>query len=170
MNEELYHYGVPGMKKGVRRYQNEDGTLTELGKSRAFDRSRYKDPSGRFSGSNGRYRHTSGSSSNTNPFTAFGSRASNTLSSVKPTSRVVSTVSGNVSRFTKPSRYHRNPSVTSGFGNNLSNFGSNISTAAGAYAGTSKARKYLDLSKSSNKAKDLRKNYNNVKIFLYKHL
>lgn len=31
---ELYHYGVPGMRKGVRRFQNEDGTLTALGRSR----------------------------------------------------------------------------------------------------------------------------------------
>ena len=29
---ELYHHGVKGMKWGVRRYQNKDGTLTAAGK------------------------------------------------------------------------------------------------------------------------------------------
>jgi hypothetical protein len=31
---ELKHYGILGMKWGVRRYQNEDGSLTEAGKKR----------------------------------------------------------------------------------------------------------------------------------------
>ena len=34
MNNELYHYGVLGMKWGVRRYQKKDGTLTNSGKRR----------------------------------------------------------------------------------------------------------------------------------------
>ena len=33
-NNELYHHGTKGMKWGVRRYQNADGSLTNAGKSR----------------------------------------------------------------------------------------------------------------------------------------
>lgn len=34
VNGELYHHGIMGMKWGVRRYQNKDGTLTAAGKKR----------------------------------------------------------------------------------------------------------------------------------------
>ena len=32
---ELYHHGIKGQKWGIRRYQNEDGTLTAEGKRRS---------------------------------------------------------------------------------------------------------------------------------------
>ena len=40
---ELYHYGIPGMRWGVRRFQKPDGTLTPKGRKRyakeEYDRS-----------------------------------------------------------------------------------------------------------------------------------
>lgn len=38
----LIHYGVKGMKWGVRRYKNKDGTLTEAGKKLNMYRRRYR--------------------------------------------------------------------------------------------------------------------------------
>lgn len=33
-SDELFHWGIKGQKWGIRRYQNEDGTLTKEGKQR----------------------------------------------------------------------------------------------------------------------------------------
>lgn len=33
-DEEIYHWGIKGMKWGVRRFQNPDGSLTQAGKKR----------------------------------------------------------------------------------------------------------------------------------------
>lgn len=37
IKQELYHWGVKGMRWGVRRYQNKDGSLTPAGKKRYAD-------------------------------------------------------------------------------------------------------------------------------------
>lgn len=41
-HNDLYHHGIKGQKWGVRRFQNKDGTLTKLGKSRYSDETNSK--------------------------------------------------------------------------------------------------------------------------------
>ena len=37
-NDYLIHHGVLGMRWGVRRYQNDDGSLTDKGKKKIYKR------------------------------------------------------------------------------------------------------------------------------------
>ena len=45
---ELYHHGIKGMKWGIRRFQNEDGSLTAAGKKRYDDGQTGSDKKGEF--------------------------------------------------------------------------------------------------------------------------
>ena len=65
---ELTHWGIKGMKWGVRRYQNSDGSLTDLGKKRYYreaDAAGYKEES-----YNGRRYKTTGKKGKTEQFDA----------------------------------------------------------------------------------------------------
>ena len=46
-SDELCHYGIRGMRWGIRRYQNADGTLTEAGRKRV---SKLRDSNSRLTG------------------------------------------------------------------------------------------------------------------------
>ena len=60
MVNELYHYGIRGMRWGVRRYQNKDGTLTAAGKKRAAKlESKYEKVTGKKLNSSSETRSTS---------------------------------------------------------------------------------------------------------------
>lgn len=49
MSDHLCHFGIKGMRWGIRRYQNKDGTLTPLGKQRLNEKIESVKTSDRFS-------------------------------------------------------------------------------------------------------------------------
>lgn len=42
-SNSLSHYGIRGMRWGVRRYQNSDGTYTSIGKKRKYQKTAHED-------------------------------------------------------------------------------------------------------------------------------
>ena len=52
--DELYHHGIKGMKWGVRRYQNKDGSLTGKGKKR-YARDAREQGYGKYDSESGKY-------------------------------------------------------------------------------------------------------------------
>lgn len=49
---EIYHHGIKGQKWGIRRFQNEDGSLTDKGKKRLAKLEAYRDRKARSAQSN----------------------------------------------------------------------------------------------------------------------
>ena len=137
--DELYHHGIKGMKWGVRRYQNKDGTLTAVGKKH---RKQTEDLS---SMSNDELRKKVNRMNNEQRYIDL-TRSSSVVSKVTDGVDRVTKIGGNVNQIYKTSKGDKDP------------YGKLAGQGINAVSQTSRLAKKIDTTaRSGRDAKDARK-------------
>ena len=165
--DELYHHGIKGMKWGIRRYQNKDGSLTPVGKKR---RKQTEDLS---SMSNEELRKKVNRMNNEQRYIDLTKPSSSGLSKTADGLDRVAKVGGNVNQIYKTSKGDKDPyGKLAGQGINAmsqtSRLAKKIDTTARTSKDTKVARKKLEKMSDAELAKtverlDLERQYTRLK-------